>query len=117
MKNSVKKLAPLGLWLAPLLAFAQTTLGTIIGEVSRLINLVLPVIVTVGLIVFFVGLIQYLTAGGDPEKTKAARGTMIYGVIIFFVMVTIWGLVTVLQNTFNVSGTGAHDIGGLSPTR
>jgi len=46
--------------------------------------------------------VQYITAGGDEEKRKAGRNTMLYGIIGLFVMVAVWGLVNVLISTFGL---------------
>ena len=54
-------------------------------------------------LVFIYGLVTYLLSTGDEEKRKEARQVMIWGIIILFVIVVVWGLVAVLENTFNVN--------------
>jgi hypothetical protein len=39
------------------------------------------------------------------EKRKAGKSFMIWGLIALFVMVSIWGLVGVLSNTFGINKT------------
>ena len=39
----------------------------------------------------------------DEDKQKEARGVMLYGVIVLFVMVAVWGLVNVLLNGFGLA--------------
>lgn len=94
--------------LLPVLAFAQgnnfTSLNASIDSVNRIINAVIPVVIGIAVLLFLVGILQYVTAGGDEEKRAAARGMIIFGIIALFVMVTVWGFVRILANTF-FSGT------------
>jgi hypothetical protein len=41
----------------------------------------------------------------DEEKKEKAKSTVIYGVIALFVMISIWGLVNILYNTFGLTNT------------
>ena len=45
---------------------------------------------------------------GDEEKKKEAKNTVIYGVIGLFVMVSIWGLVNILDSTLGLNGTASQ---------
>jgi hypothetical protein len=55
--------------------------------------------------VFIWGVIQYLRNTTDPKKREEGRSFMIYGIVSLFVMISIWGLVGFLGNTFGVSTT------------
>ena len=80
-------------------------LTSVIDTVSGLIGSLVPIIIAIALVVFLWGIISYITAGDDPKKKAAARGYMIYGIIGLFVMVSVWGLVRILQSTFGTEGT------------
>lgn len=80
---------------------AAATLQDTIKIVSDLINMVVPIIISLAIVFFLWGLLQYMTKAGD-EKT-AARDQMLWGIIAIAVMVSIWGLVGILRNTFNVT--------------
>ena len=97
--SAIKKFIPALIMTMPLLAAAQGLEG-VIETFGRLVDLALPVVIGIAILIFAWGLISYVAAGGDEEKRKGARQTMIYGVIIIFVMVSIWGLVRILQQTF-----------------
>ena len=58
------------------------------------------IIMTLALVYFFWGLVKYLQSIGDETKRKEGATMMTYGVIALFVMVSVWGLVNVLKNTF-----------------
>ena len=103
-----KSLAYIGTGFAlPLLAAAQTiTSLQSAGQFAiNFINTVLvPVIFAVAFIVFIFGVFQYfILSRGDEEKQSQARGLMLWGLIGFFVMVSVWGLVNILLGTFNLN--------------
>lgn len=90
---------------APFLAFAET-LGGILNIIGQLISAATPIVVALALIFFFWGLAQFIYNSGDTEKRGQAIQIMIYGIIALFIMVSIWGIIGVLQTTFNIQGGG-----------
>jgi hypothetical protein len=104
----MKKLAYTGAaFLLPMLAMAQTTssfqkLG---GDIITIINNVLvPLIFALAFLVFIFGVFQYFILGGaDAEKRESGKGLMIWGLIGFFVMVSVWGLVNLFVGTFDLN--------------
>ena len=56
-------------------------------------------------VILLIGIVRYITAGGDEEKLKNARALIIYGVIGLAVMVTVWAFVTIVIDFFFESGT------------
>jgi len=99
--------------LFPATTYAADILS-VIGKVREIIDLVVPIIITLAVIYFFWGLAQYIINTGSEEKRTEARNIMIYGIIILFVMLSVWGLVGVLGSTFGVGQGGSA--GGLIPT-
>jgi len=88
---------------APFLAFAATndTLIDVFQSVGALIAVITPVVVAIALLAFFWGLAMYvLNFSGDDKDKKKGRDMMVYGILVLFVMVSVWGIVQVLQNTF-----------------
>jgi len=104
----------------PLLASAQVTatnvqnLGT--GIIGIINNVLVPLIFALAFIVFIWGVFQYFIAGGhDEEKRESGKQLMLWGIIGFFVMVSVWGLVNILRGTFNFNDT--IDYGQRLPER
>ena len=87
----------------PLLADAQQATGifNLIQVVTRILNALVALFVLVAVVVFFWGLIKYLLNVGE-EKAKGLQ-TMIWGIIAIFVMVSIWGIIRILQQTIGVN--------------
>lgn len=86
---------------APAFAFAADAFS-ILNTLQSILNVIIPIVITVAVIIFIVGVVKYVTAS-DEEKQAEARKLMISGIIGLFVIVSIWGLVRVLQNTFGVN--------------
>ena len=84
----------------PVLASAQV-LGTTLAIISNLLNGVIGLFVTLAIVVFFWGLIKYLTNKGE-EMAKEGVNLMFWGIVAIFVMVSVWGIIRLLQNTFQV---------------
>ena len=91
-----------GLALLPSIAFAQTTGFGIISELGRIVQAITPVIVALALLYFFWGLAKYILAAGDESAQSDGKKIMIMGIIALFVIVSVWGLVQVLNSTFGI---------------
>lgn len=86
----------------PSLAFAQTDFSNVqtgIASVSNIISALIPLIIGIAVLLFLIGVLRYVTAGGDEEKRDAARGMIIFGIIALFVMTAVWGFVNILGST------------------
>ncbi len=102
------------LFALPFVASAQGDLQGTIGTVQNLLSLIPTIIITIAVITFMWGIIQYITAK-DEAKQKEARSVMLYGIIVIVVMVSIWGIVALVQSTFNISGGSAQSGTNLVP--
>ncbi len=77
-----------------------STLQSLIGELIGLINVIIPVLISIGLVIFFWGLVQYIYAAGDSSAHRRGRELIIWGLIALFVMVSIWGITGLLCESF-----------------
>ena len=100
------------LLILPTFAFAQTPLGTNVRDlngffrlVSSILNTLIGLAITLGILAFIWGLVRYIYAGGEDKA--AGLQTMLWGTIAIFFMVSIWGIVRIFQNTLGVGGQGA----------
>ncbi|MCR4306785.1 MAG: pilin [Candidatus Yonathbacteria bacterium] len=110
----MKKFIPLiALLVLPAIALAQTV-QTVIATVSNILNLVIPIVITLAVIYFFWGLAKYILNADNEEARTEGRSIMIYGIIALFVMVSVWGLIGLVGNTFNVGQGGSGR--GFIPT-
>ena len=111
--SKIKKIVSLSaiLGTVPMSAFAAfSTAYTIFFTLTDLmVHWVIPILITLAVIYFIWGVIQY-TVSTDEEKKKKARGAIIQGLIGLFVIIAFWGIISVVVNTF---GVGATPFGGV----
>lgn len=94
----------------PLIANAQYVTGvvnstyitSILTAVDTWIGMLVPLLIGLAVVVFFFGLVKYIWGGAEAKS--AAISSMVWGVIAIAVMVSIWGLVGLLQNISGVQG-------------
>jgi len=78
------------------------TLGHTLGVISNVVNGLIPIVLALTVLFFFWGLAMYLLDAGNSEKKADGIRIMVMGVAALFVMVSIWGIIGVLQQTFQV---------------
>jgi len=67
-----------------------------------ILSAVVPLLIITGVMLFLWGISRYIIAKDDATKENA-RNTIVYGIITLFVMVSVWGLVNVIANTFSIN--------------
>lgn len=95
---------------APFVVAAQTTLSDILDQVLGFLNTAAAIVIALAVVYFLYGVTQYIMQAGNEEKRTEARNTMIWGIVAIFVMVSVWGLVNLLQDTFGVQQDGAQTL-------
>lgn len=106
---SLTVLSSIGAFVLPVFAFAQSApqgqsidkLGAFLQQFIGFIdNYLVPLIFAIAFIVFIFGIFQYFILGGaDEEKRTKGRSLMVWGMIGFFVMVSIWGILNLFVNS------------------
>jgi hypothetical protein len=96
-------------FLTPVLVFAQEDFGEInsfVGKISSFINSTLiPLLFGIALLVFLWGIFKYfILGGGDEEKREEGKQLMLYAIIGFVVMVSVFGIVNMIANGLGFSG-------------
>lgn len=110
-----KILLAFGALFAPLVAMAQAMprFGYIQSGVSQLYTIVnsylIPVLMLAAFGFFLWGVIGYIRADSEDAKKKS-RHTLIQGTIALAVIVSVWGLVALLQNIFGVNAVVTPNI-------
>ncbi len=79
-----------------------TVLG---GGVVYVINTILvPVLFALAFIVFLFGVARkYIFSNGDSGKVAEGHRLILWGLIGFVVMLSLWGLVNIVTNTFGLA--------------
>ncbi len=82
-----------------------TTIGELINALNRLFNAIVPFLIGLAVLVVVYGIFGYISHSAEEEKRAEARMFIIWGVIFIFAMLSIWGLINLLSNTFSLDKT------------
>ncbi len=114
----ILRFIPLALIALPSVVFAAAprNFNELANVFVSILNSATGALVVLAIVIYFYGVSTNLWKSGDEDREKL-RGYLLWGLIIIFIMVSIWGILEILQNTlFSGSpanpATGAIDSGG-----
>ena len=99
------------LYLLPVVALAQFgKISTLGGNVAKFINdILVPLVFALAFLLFLWGVFKFFFwGGGDETKREEGKQLMLWAVIGFVLMVSIWGIVNLLSGDL-LSGTRIDD--------
>jgi hypothetical protein len=102
--------------LVPAVASAQAprTLSELVNVIVVIINNATAVLVVLGLVVYFYGVSTNILNFGSEDSKEKIRAYFVWGIIVLFVMVSIWGIVQILQETLFGGDTYSQILQGNS---
>lgn len=94
------------LFTLPMFAFAQNTtqLFSWIGTIRQIINLLIPIAITLIFLAIIWNAYKMITA--DGEEKAEYRGDLIKMIVIFFVVLSIYGIVYFIGRTLGIGQGG-----------
>jgi hypothetical protein len=98
------------------------SIQSLVNALVGLANSIIPLLLAVAVIVFIAGVIRYLAKGADnPQERQNIKSFLIWSVIAFAVMISIWSIALLLKNTLFPSapcpaGTSGCTTAGTSNT-
>lgn len=110
----------------PVLVFAAATTDIckdvpgfqgIICRLQRILNSLIPLLITLGVVYMVWGIVQYFI-GDSEEAKKKGRDRIIFGIIGLAVIISLWGLVYMVSDTFKLGGYEApkrNELNNLLP--
>jgi len=84
---------------------AATDFKSLVNKIIENINYLMVLVVGLAVFVFIWGIFKYFVAGANEKKVEEARNVLIYGLLGIFIMLSVWGLVNILINTFGFTAT------------
>jgi len=87
-------------------AVATTDIWSILSKLNQLLSSIIPVLITLAVVYFIWGVIQY-TVSTDEEAKKGARGKIIGGLIGLFIIIAFWGILSLITTT---TGVGSQQL-------
>ena len=102
----MRVLLPLaGLFLPGLVLAAPRTFLDLSGLIVTILNNATAVLIVAGIVVYFYGVSTNILSFSDDGWEKV-KSYFVWGIIVLFVMVSIWGILRLLQSTiFGGAGT------------
>ncbi len=105
MKNFKLKTIITSLFFIPFLSYAQQTkdLRGLAGVITDYIQIAIYLILSLAVLMFVYNVYKYFISGSDDVTAKKEAGLYVmWSVIGFFVMLSFWGLVNILMNSFKL---------------
>ncbi len=91
----------------PYLSHAQNprNFKELADQLATIMNWAVTLLITAGIVIYFWGAVKQVMDHGESEDSYEMRKFLFTGLIVIFVMVSIWGILALLQNTlFQGSG-------------
>lgn len=87
--------------LLPFLVEAQAprTFSELVNVLVVILNNATAVLVVLGLVVYLYGVSTNILNFGSEDSAEKIKAYFLWGVIVLFVMVSIWGIVQIIQDT------------------
>lgn len=80
--------------------------------VDLIVNPAIYVVFSLGLLIFVYGVVEFLIALSKGGETKEGKSHMLWGVVGMFIMVSVFGIIHLLNSTF---GFGLGRGGSYNP--
>lgn len=107
--------------LFPIISFAQpldssSNAGGFLATIQGLLNAVVPILISLGIVYLVWGIVQYMIGDSEEAKTKG-KERVIFGIIGLAIIISVWGLVSIVTKTFNLEGSAPtkDDLQNLLP--
>lgn len=80
------------------MTFKTLVEGTIVPIFDQAI---IPLLYAIAFIAFLIGIVRYFFFGGEEAREKG-KAFIVWGLVGFFVIFSIWGIVKLLLTSFNL---------------
>ena len=77
----------------------SATFAIWVDKFSGNINKVVVVLAGFAFVVFVYGVVKFIYKAGDEKAREEGKSAITWGIIIFFVMVSVWGLVNLITSS------------------
>ena len=112
MKKTIKLAIALGFLLPSVVLAAGKDLKYLVGIVLEYVDIAVYLIISLAILLFVWNIYKYFISGSDDVTAKKEAGLYVmWSIIGFFVILSLWGLVNILKNTFNLDNN--RPTGGL----
>lgn len=93
----------------------------IIGFIHKVNNLIFNPIIKIiflfALIVFIWGVFQYIKNSDSDSERETGRKHMLWGIVGMFIMISVFGIMSLIMNTVEVPGETRNQVNQVIPLR
>jgi len=109
MKKHLPAIAAITFWAAPFVALAATdqNLESVIKVIAGYLDLALKLLMGFAVLMFVWNVVRYFIFKADETNRGQAAQYVMWSLVGFFVILSIWGLVNILLATFNLGGNSS----------
>jgi hypothetical protein len=80
-------------------AAVASTFPALIQYITGVIQMIIPIMFAAAIVIYFYHAGMGIYKGGQAEARQKLKQNLFWGAIILFVMVSVWGLVLMLENS------------------
>lgn len=95
---------------APFVALAANSnmgyVQDLLMQIQGIVEFLVPLLIALALLFFLWGLVRFMLNSGDDTARQEAKSQMIWGIIALFVIVSVWGLVSLLNEITGIDAGG-----------
>ncbi|MFA6515005.1 MAG: hypothetical protein WCT42_01940 [Candidatus Paceibacterota bacterium] len=103
-----------------IIPIAEASITTLMKSIDRvIINPLIVLLFALAVVYFLYGLLKYLLSPDNEEIRKTSKDHMLWGVIGMFIMISVFGIMSLILNTvgeekINVNDTGNYNVGNMT---
>ncbi len=86
---------------------AEASVVTLMKSINRVvINPLIIFLFALAVVYFIYGLVRYLMSPDNEEIRKSSKTSMLWGIVGMFIMVSVFGILSLIMNTFGIENRG-----------
>jgi uncharacterized membrane protein len=86
----------------------NSSFGSIVQSLIGLIDMLVGVLATLAVVLFFWGLVRYIKDSGDAKGHTEGRERIIWSLVAIFILFSVWGILSLMNVALfgtNLNGT------------
>ena len=79
------------------------------SAINEFLGLLVPLLISLAVILFLWGMMVFMLNTDSEQGRENGKSKMIWGIVIIFVMLSVWGFVEILDTIFNLDNVTVPD--------